>query len=129
VDRSSLLVVEDSEFFGMYLLELASGSRGIAVSRLASTLAEARDALARSTPDVVLLDLGLPDGFGLDLIPEILSTNPEAVVIVVTADATPEARELARDAGAAAFVDKSHELGRIRPLLDSLFEPRARNAS
>ena len=43
----------------------------------ATTLAEARSALTRFIPDVVLIDLNLPDGSGLDLLPSLPSQPPD----------------------------------------------------
>lgn len=50
----------------------------------APTLAQARSFLGKHTYDAVLLDIGLPDGSGWELIPEIKETQPEAAIIVLT---------------------------------------------
>src|ERR1700761_4960708 len=58
----------------------------------ATTLAEARAALTRFIPDVVLIDLNLPDGSGLDLLPSLPAQPPDGAlpVIVMTGNATVE---------------------------------------
>lgn len=61
---------------------------------IAGTVAEARDALAGVRPDLVICDLGLPDGDGVDLIAEIVRQRPELPVLVLTV-ASSEARILA----------------------------------
>ena len=50
----------------------------------ASTLAEARTRVASQHFDVVLLDLGLPDGSGWDLLPEVREQQPSARVVVLS---------------------------------------------
>ncbi|MDP1756920.1 MAG: PAS domain S-box protein [Pseudohongiella sp.] len=58
---------------------------------LATSLREALARLAQERFDVVILDLGLPDGSGWDLLPEIRTRQPDARVVVLSgADTTPE---------------------------------------
>jgi DNA-binding response OmpR family regulator len=52
----------------------------------APTLAKARVMLAQHAYDAVLLDIGLPDGNGLDLIPEIKEAQPKAAIFVLTGE-------------------------------------------
>ncbi len=75
----------------------------------AASLCEARGVLA--TADVVILDLGLPDGSGADLIPELHDVNPDARAIVLTSAFAPHARAI--EYGAAAVLDKITQLGHV----------------
>jgi DNA-binding NarL/FixJ family response regulator len=77
----------------------------------AASLAEARQMLA--SVDVVILDLGLPDGSGVDLIPELHAANPDARALVLSAtfDTTLAAKAIER--GATAVLDKVTHLGQI----------------
>ncbi|HXF95984.1 MAG TPA: response regulator [Gemmatimonadales bacterium] len=81
-----LLVVDDEPHIGV-LLRLHFEPRGYRLS-FARTLAEARQALARGTPDALLLDLHLPDGLGLDLLGEVRrsSATRGLPVLVLTAE-------------------------------------------
>jgi two-component system KDP operon response regulator KdpE len=76
----------------------------------ATTLAEARAALAERRPDVVLLDMNLPDGSGADLASELFSRPPDQrpVVIALTASVLPQHRAAALAAGCSAFVSKPY---------------------
>ena len=67
------------------------------VPHLAPTLAEACRYLAGADPDVVLLDLNLPDGNGVDLLEHLRSTGRRARVVVLTAGSTPEHLRRLRD--------------------------------
>lgn len=74
----------------------------------ASTAAAGLAALARETPDVVLLDLGLPDADGLETLAEIHSRLPHAAVIIVTAqDSLDNAIESIKR-GAFHFISKPY---------------------
>ena len=61
---------------------------------------------AAPRPSLLILDLRLPDGDGLDLVHAARALNPPVPVIVVTAFPTKAAREAALAAGAAAFLAK-----------------------
>jgi DNA-binding NtrC family response regulator len=93
----------------------------------AASLSEARSALA--TADVVILDLGLPDGSGADLIRDLRDVNPKARAIVLTSAFDPALHARATECGAAAVLDKITQLGgvaqAVRRILD-MPEPVAR---
>jgi two-component system, NtrC family, response regulator len=76
---------------------------------VASTLAEGRRLLASGGYDVVLLDLRLPDGSGLDLAREFGSRLPGTRILVVTANAMPGDEAAALAAGAHAFMSKPYD--------------------
>lgn len=76
----------------------------------ASSLEKGRRLLKDTTPDVLLLDVGLPDGSGLDLIPEAKQICPETNIIVLTSlkDETTLMRVV--DSGISGFVSKDSQL-------------------
>jgi two-component system nitrogen regulation response regulator NtrX len=82
-------------------------------TRGAATLREAEGILQIFPPDLVLLDLGLPDGSGLDLIPKIRDQHPDAEVIVVTAETRVQSAVQAMQGGATDFLEKPVGLDRL----------------
>lgn len=76
----------------------------------ASSLEKGRHLLKETKPDVLLLDVGLPDGSGLDLIPEVNQISPETNIIVLTSltDETTLMRVV--DSGISGFVSKDSQL-------------------
>lgn len=99
----TVLVVEDSRFAceALRLLCLRSGAR----IRRADTLEHARQHLRVYRPSVVIIDMGLPDGSGAELIADLTAASPRiSVVIGMSGDSDTEA--MAMQAGADAFMVK-----------------------
>jgi DNA-binding response OmpR family regulator len=99
-----VLVVEDDDSLGAGLVAVLAGD-GYEV-RWAQRGADGRRMLADAAPDLLLLDLGLPDADGLELCREIRSSHPELVVVVVTARTDEAAAVVALDGGADDYVVK-----------------------
>jgi two-component system response regulator AdeR len=115
---SPLLLAVEDEPRNAALLEAILGRAGYRL-HVATGVTEAREFLEEETPDLVLLDRHLPDGDGLDLIPEIrgserLGTVP---ILLVSASVLPRDVQLAMDAGADGFLAKPV---RVKPLVDEV---------
>ena len=65
------------------------------------------EAAQRLQPDVIVLDLHLPNVNGLEACRQIRQVNPEAIIIVFTAMNDPEIRQRCAEVGASAFVSKT----------------------
>jgi CheY-like chemotaxis protein len=99
----TVLVVEDSRFTceALRLLCQRSGAR----IRRADTIRSARRHLQAFRPSVVIIDLGLPDGSGADLIRELSAASPR-ITAIVGMSGDDGASEAALAAGADAFLAK-----------------------
>lgn len=98
----TVLVVEDSRF-AAEALRLVCRRTGARLRR-ADTLQAARRHLRAYRPDIVLVDLGLPDGRGEGLIAQLAAMAPRPVILATSGD--PAAGPAACAAGATAFLDK-----------------------
>ena len=96
--------VEDHADFRNLLEILLNGQSDIEVVAQAGSLVEARAHVARFEFDVAVLDLGLPDGDGLDLISDLRQANPEVGVLILSANL--DAGSLERAAEADEIMDK-----------------------
>lgn len=103
-NASRVLLVEDDADLGRALVGVLAGE-GHEV-RWAQTAQAARGLLGSGPADLVLLDLGLPDGDGLDLCREIRASGNVVVVVVVTARSDEADAVRALDGGADDFVLK-----------------------
>jgi two-component system KDP operon response regulator KdpE len=117
-NQPTILVVDDE----MPIRRLLRAALDRAAYRVieAENGAEALRLLAAESPDVVLLDLGLPDRDGLELIPLMLKQGHAAILIVSARDATEE-KVAALDLGATDYVTKPFDtnelLARVRAAL------------
>jgi CheY-like chemotaxis protein len=99
----TLLLVEDSRLFSDAIRMMFRGTGGR--MRRADTLRRARRHLALYTPDAVIIDLGLPDGSGLELITE-CARRPLRVPRIIAISGQPEREAAAYAAGADRFMAK-----------------------
>ncbi|MEO6626422.1 MAG: sigma-54 dependent transcriptional regulator [Burkholderiaceae bacterium] len=114
------LVVDDDEDTAEMLAELMA-AEGFSVGT-ANSLRAARRMLALQPPDVVLLDLMLPDGNGMDLMDEIRAL-PQAEVVLVTGHASVETSVQALRLGAADYLTKPLNIKQFRGVLSRLKRP------
>jgi len=106
-----LLAVEDERELSE-LVKANLGRHGFAVD-LASTLADARACLMTTTYDVILLDLQLPDGDGLDLLRAVRDTGQTIPVIALTARDTIADRVAGLNQGADDYLVKPFALDEL----------------
>ena len=79
----------------------------------ASTALEGRKAFEDARPQIVLLDVRLPDGSGLDILPELRKIDPSVQVVIVTAVGEPKDIVLAMKRGATDYLKKPYELSEL----------------
>ncbi len=79
-----LAIVDDSQVVRMGLKALLSSEKGITLVGEASKVAEAVSMAATARPDIILLDIRLPDGTGFDACRRILQDNPKVRVLFLT---------------------------------------------
>ena len=113
------LIVDDDTSFQAGLAE-AVRLEGFTITT-ASSLKEARAHLAKSAPDVLFVDLKLPDGTGLDLLEE-METIPETVLI--TGQASMETAVQALRRGVADYLTKPVDFARVKMVLGNVLRTR-----
>ena len=119
--QAQVLIVDDDSAIRELLREFLA-EEGLA-TREAASAAEARQALEASDLDVILLDMWLPDGDGLDVL-DSLRGRPEIPVIVITADSSSSRTIRAMQAGAFDYLVKPLEPEAVRAALRRALEQR-----
>ena len=127
--RIKILLVDDHEVVRMGLRTLLERRENIAVVGEAGTVEEAVAAAERTEPDVIVMDIRLPDGSGVDACREIRGQRPETKVIMLTSYADDEAIYGSIMAGASGYLlkqtrgqDLASAIGRVAAG-ESLLDP------
>ncbi len=110
-DRLDILIVDDDELFRAELLHVLRSER-LAVDACGN-LAQARRALAARRPAVVLLDIQLPDGSGIDLLKELQREETRPEVVIVSGAATLQEAADSVKLGATDFLEKPFDPQRL----------------
>lgn len=122
VSIDSVLIVEDDPRLRARLVESLSGSGMVAEVLACGTLAEASDLLAQRNPRVVLLDVGLPDGNGLELLASRRDADNSAKFIVLSGFSDEATILSAIQLGAAGYLLKQDSSANILQALSSIMQ-------
>jgi DNA-binding NarL/FixJ family response regulator len=101
-----VLVADDNERFGVLLGRFVSSHQDMLVVGVASGGSEALAMTDSLRPDLVLMDLYMPDVDGFEATGMLRAAHPEIEVVALTAHRSEDNRRRSLDAGAAAFVPK-----------------------
>jgi two-component system response regulator PilR (NtrC family) len=107
-----ILIVDDEQSM-REMLAILLKKEGFEVVT-AGSRTEAAAALARGPVEMVLTDIVLPDGDGIEVLRHVKAASPETLVIVMTAYGTTEHAVAARKLGAAAYVLKPFDVDELR---------------
>jgi two-component system, NtrC family, nitrogen regulation response regulator GlnG len=117
-----ILIIDDDESI-IWVIKKALEPLGYKIAsrtRLASGLRAVDD-----HPHVVLLDLILPDGNGLEGLREIRATDPDITVIMITANAKMESTITAMKEGAYDYLEKPFDLEELKIVVEKAFRDRS----
>lgn len=103
---TTVMIVEDDPAFLTRFCKIVASDADLALFGAVADLASARQAMSKSAPDVLLTDLGLPDGSGIDLIRETSRRYPTTDIMVVTVFGDEEHVLAAIEAGATGYILK-----------------------
>ena len=101
------MIVDDHEIVRRGIAEIVDRAEGLVVVAEASSVAEALRRAELVRPEVILVDLQLPDGTGIDIIKELSTTLPTAHPVVLTSFDDDDALAEALHAGAKAYLLKT----------------------
>ena len=101
---AKILVVEDDSVSRLYFRQILANHA--AQLFFAETGKEALDYFESHNPDVILMDIGLPDIDGLEIVRRIRKINKKVIIIAQTAFAMPDDKEKALEAGCNDFITK-----------------------
>ena len=118
--RKHVILVVDDEVEIRNLFFRFLGKKGYQVY-LAGSLGEERDFLGQKTPDLIFLDINLPDGNGLMELQRLQPMQEKSKVIIMSAVDDSEERKNAFELGAVDFLSKPFSISRLNEVIESRF--------
>ncbi len=119
--EKNILIIEDEEVFARAVQKKLSRAKFLC--RSVSTLADAQKAFEEATPDLILLDMRLPDGSGLEFLEELQdSKNKRIAVLVMSAYGEVEDAVSAMKLGARDYLKKPIDLEELLLKVKKVFE-------
>ena len=118
----NVFLVDDSVVIRQRLRRLLADVQDVQVVGEAGEVKEATDAILEQKPDVVLLDIHLFNGNGIEVLQRLKHEKPAPAVIILTNYPYPQYRQKCLEAGADFFFVKSTEFDQVVPALKQLIK-------
>jgi DNA-binding NarL/FixJ family response regulator len=118
-DKRTVLIVDDSILIMERMIPMMEEIENISFVIHAGSYKEGLEVLSRLTPDMVLLDINLPDRSGIELLRLIRERHLEIAVLMISNNADPYYREICEKLGARQFLDKSKDIDLIPSVLSA----------
>ncbi len=123
--KLSVFIADDSPFVrGSLSSYLLSQSPEIDIVGYAETVPEAIESIRALKPEVVILDIRMPGGTGIDVLTAIKSDETETSVMMFTNETAKHVRDRCIALGADHFFDKSTEFESLNDVLGGLIQER-----
>ena len=119
-----VVIVDDHEVVRVGLASLLRDTVDFVVDAMAGSAAEAIAAVGRHRPDVVILDIRLPDRSGLDIVPELRRIAPATKIVVLTSYGEDHAMVAAAATGVDAFLTKTVDSEKLCSAIRAVAEGR-----
>jgi DNA-binding NarL/FixJ family response regulator len=118
-DNRTVLIVDDSILIMERMIPIMEEIENISFVVHAGSYKEGLEVLSRLTPDMVLLDINLPDKSGIELLRIIQERRLEIAVLMISNNADPYYRNICKKLGAQHFLDKSTDIDLIPSVLSA----------
>lgn len=113
---AKILIVEDDPAYRLLVKRMLE-KEGFSDILEAETGKQALVCVLNSSPDLVLMDIGIPCGNGIETIKKIIEIRPSTKIVIITGAGTPARAIESMKSGACNFLLKPFELQHIRPVI------------
>jgi len=120
MEQKAILIVDDSILIIERVTEILKDLETVSSITQVHSYSEARAALGYVRPDIVLLDINLPDTNGIELLRYLKKNDPTITVIMFSNRGNEYYRDLCQKIGADFFVDKSRGFELLPAIISSL---------
>ncbi len=118
----TVFIADDSQMVCERLVEMLSALEGIRVIGQAGNTRDAIYSIHELDPDVVVLDIQMPGGGGIDVLKHIKEDKPSTLVVILTNYPYPQYRKKCMDEKADFFFDKSTEFHKVKGVCSELLQ-------
>lgn len=115
-----ILIVDDSVLLAKRIQNLFEEMAGVHVMGYSMDARNALFEITNNIPDVVLIDVRLPDQQGIDLLRYIRNNHPQMVTIMLTSMADQDYNDICLKLGAHYYLDKTTGLDNLQPFISKI---------
>lgn len=115
-----LFIVDNSMLIVVRLINILSEIENIKIIGVANNATKAVEYIFKSNPDVVILDIHMPDGNGIDILKQIKKEKPSIKVLMLTNYPESDYKKICMKEGADYFLDKSIEFEKVIDICKNL---------
>lgn len=112
-----IFIVDDSLMIWSRIMEMLSDISGVQLVGVSGRVEEAIRKIHELKPDLVILDIRLYGGSGIDVLRSVKQDMPETIVAVFSNYTHPEYKKICEELGADYFLDKSKEFDKLPGIL------------
>lgn len=116
----NVFIADDSPLLRERLVKMLSELPGVKVVGEAEDVPQSISKIPEVTPDVVVLDIRMPGGSGIDVLSHIKKVLPDVVVIILTNYPLSQYRKKCMELGADYFFDKATEFEKVLEVVKQL---------
>ncbi|WP_068242530.1 response regulator transcription factor [Hydrotalea flava] len=115
-----VLLIDDSTIILTVMSEVLASISCVASIKTSSAPVQALQTIEEFKPDVLLLDINMPEKNGIEVLKEVKEHYPAVKVIMLTNHSTEYYRNTCYNIGAYHFIDKANEFDQIAPLMEKI---------
>ena len=123
--KISVLVMEDSPIIKKRIKDILNDTKVVRQLFFAEGLPEGFEIIDRHAPEVVFLDINLPDGNGLKNLYDFRQKYPAIKVIIITNQEYEKYKQVSMHLGAYCYLDKSYDFDKIAPVIQEISREHA----
>ncbi len=117
-----VFIVDDSALVRERIIAMISEHPGVEIIGQAKNAQEGISSILKLKPDVVILDIRMPGGNGIEVLKNIKKNKSAPTIIILTNYPYPQYRKKCMEAGADYFFDKSTEFNKIIEVIKKLIQ-------
>jgi DNA-binding NarL/FixJ family response regulator len=116
---NTILIIDDSVFIGKKLINMIKDIPTVKVIVQATTVRESYALISQHLPDIILLDLSLPDGSGFDILKYVHKEFP-AITVIVLSNSGEYYQQKALEFGAQFCLDKTKDFSHLVTIIEEI---------